>query len=148
MSGDTTNQEEEITGGNGGFRCHGACVTRTGQEGDTKKVNQDACFAFDKYLTDDQSLFGAFDGHGPCGHLVSSFVKQQLPASLAQLSSSITNPAELLVEAFHQVREPPRRAAGTTRSPLQPQQCSMQIHPSQLPGPTPPLPLHPARPSP
>jgi len=103
MSGTTTEPQEEITGGSGGFRCHGACVTRTGQEGDAKKINQDSCFAFERYLTDDQSLFGAFDGHGPCGHLVSGFVKKQLPASLAQLSGSIPEPRQLLMETYAQV---------------------------------------------
>lgn len=44
-----------------------ACMSRAGREPGFKKQNQDNCFAFEKYITNEQSLFGAFDGHGPNG---------------------------------------------------------------------------------
>ncbi len=48
-----------------------ACMSRAGREPGFKKQNQDNCFAFEKYITNEQSLFGAFDGHGPNGvHLL------------------------------------------------------------------------------
>ena len=64
-------------------RCHGACVSRTGEEPDAYKVNQDSCFAYDKFLGDDQAIFGVLDGHGPFGHFVSSMVRDRLPDILA-----------------------------------------------------------------
>lgn len=59
-----------------------ACMSRAGREPGFKKTNQDNVFAFEKYITEDQSLFGAMDGHGPNGHLVSGYVKQHLPIIL------------------------------------------------------------------
>ena len=47
--------------------CTMACMSRAGREPGFKKQNQDNCFAFEKYITGDQALFGAFDGHGPNG---------------------------------------------------------------------------------
>ena len=44
-----------------------ACMSRAGREPGFKKQNQDNCFAFEKYITAEQALFGAFDGHGPNG---------------------------------------------------------------------------------
>jgi serine/threonine protein phosphatase PrpC len=44
-----------------------ACLSRAGREPGFKKTNQDNCFAFEKYLGDDKSLFAAMDGHGPNG---------------------------------------------------------------------------------
>lgn len=51
----------------GGVHCTMACMSRAGREPGFKKQNQDNCFAFEKYVVGDQSLFGAFDGHGPNG---------------------------------------------------------------------------------
>jgi hypothetical protein len=42
-------------------------MSRAGREPGYKKTNQDNCFAFEKYIAEDQSLFGAMDGHGPNG---------------------------------------------------------------------------------
>ena len=50
-----------------GVTCTMACMSRAGREPGFKKQNQDNCFAFEKYITGDQALFGAFDGHGPNG---------------------------------------------------------------------------------
>ena len=49
-----------------------ACMSRAGKEPGFKKTNQDNCFAFEKYITEDQSLFGAMDGHGPHGELLAA----------------------------------------------------------------------------
>jgi hypothetical protein len=46
-----------------------ACMSRAGREPGYKKTNQDNCFAFEKYITEEQSMFGAMDGHGPHGKL-------------------------------------------------------------------------------
>ena len=53
-----------------GGSCTMACMSRAGREPGFKKQNQDNCFAFEKYITNEQSLFGAFDGHGPNGILI------------------------------------------------------------------------------
>lgn len=66
-----------------------ACMSRAGCEPGYKKTNQDNCFAFEKYITEDQALFGAMDGHGPNGHFVSGFVKKQLPMLLVNHLSSL-----------------------------------------------------------
>lgn len=42
-------------------------ISRAGQDPGLKKQNQDNCFAYDFYVTPDQSLFSALDGHGPNG---------------------------------------------------------------------------------
>lgn len=42
-------------------------MSRAGREPGYKKTNQDNCFAFEKYVLPNQSLFGTFDGHGPNG---------------------------------------------------------------------------------
>lgn len=44
-----------------------ACMSRAGLEPGYKKTNQDNCFAFEKFITEEQALFGAMDGHGPNG---------------------------------------------------------------------------------
>lgn len=51
----------------GALRVSVACMSRAGKEPGFKKTNQDNCFAFEKYILDGQSLFGALDGHGPHG---------------------------------------------------------------------------------
>lgn len=88
----TQAQEGQVMGGPGAadgddgdknpIKLSVACMSRAGREPGFKKTNQDNCFAFEKYITEDQSLFGAMDGHGPHGHLVSGYVKQHLPIIL------------------------------------------------------------------
>ena len=51
----------------GQVACQLSCMSRAGREPGYKKQNQDNCFAFEKYVAAGQSLFGAFDGHGPNG---------------------------------------------------------------------------------
>lgn len=60
-----------------------ASLSRAGKEQGHKKTNQDRCFAFKQFLKPYQALCGILDGHGPVGHLVSSYVQQELPAALA-----------------------------------------------------------------
>lgn len=47
-----------------------ACMSRAGLEPGYKKTNQDNCFAFEKFITEEQALFGVMDGHGPNGERV------------------------------------------------------------------------------
>lgn len=56
----------------GQVTCQLSCMSRAGREPGYKKQNQDNCFAFEKYVAAGQSLFGAFDGHGPNGGPASS----------------------------------------------------------------------------
>lgn len=56
-----------------------ACMSRAGREPGFKKQNQDNCFAFEKYITNEQSLFGAFDGHGPNGMLLTPEAQLVVP---------------------------------------------------------------------
>lgn len=81
-----------------------ACMSRAGKEPGFKKTNQDNCFAFEKYITEDQCLFGAMDGHGPHGHLVSGFVKQHLPIILVNhLTSEGKSVEDALTSGFLEV---------------------------------------------
>lgn len=80
-----------------------ACVSRAGREPGFKKTNQDNCFAFEKYCSDDQSLFGAMDGHGPHGHLVSGYVKQHLPIMLVNHLSQESDIKTALTNGFVEV---------------------------------------------
>ncbi|KAK9742029.1 hypothetical protein RND81_03G144100 [Saponaria officinalis] len=47
-----------------------------------KGVNQDAALLYQGYGTKEGALCGVFDGHGLNGHVVSKFVRNQLPTSL------------------------------------------------------------------
>ncbi|KAF6264742.1 phosphatase 2C-like domain-containing protein [Scenedesmus sp. NREL 46B-D3] len=76
------------------------CMSRAGREPGYKKTNQDNCFAFEKYITEEQAMFGAMDGHGPHGHLVSGFVKQHLPILLVQHLTSGLSLKEALSTGF------------------------------------------------
>ncbi|GBF97866.1 phosphatase 2C [Raphidocelis subcapitata] len=78
-------------------------MSRAGREPGYKKTNQDNCFAFEKYISEDESLFGAMDGHGPQGHLVSSFVKQHLPILLVDHLTNGSPPAAALARGFLEV---------------------------------------------
>ncbi|KAF5836988.1 phosphatase 2C-like domain-containing protein [Dunaliella salina] len=80
-----------------------ACMSRAGREPGFKKTNQDNCFAFEKYITEDQSLFGALDGHGPNGHLVSGYVKQHLPIILVNHMTTEKNVQKTLTSGFIEV---------------------------------------------
>lgn len=80
-----------------------ACMSRAGREPGFKKTNQDNCFAFEKYITEDQSLFGAMDGHGPHGHLVSGYVKQHLPIILVNHLTTGTDVKKALTSGFVEV---------------------------------------------
>eukprot|EP00879_Flechtneria_rotunda_P010950 GHRR01011442.1.p1 GENE.GHRR01011442.1~~GHRR01011442.1.p1 ORF type:complete len:331 (+),score=62.98 GHRR01011442.1:198-1190(+) len=80
-----------------------ACMSRAGREPGYKKTNQDNCFAFEKYISEEQSMFGAMDGHGPHGHLVSGFVKQHLPIILVNHLTSGVSVEDALTTGFLEV---------------------------------------------
>jgi len=81
-------------------------ISKPGEDPGLKKQNQDNCFSFDFYALQDQSLFSALDGHGPNGHLVSSFVKQYVPDLLLEhLSREGDNIPAALTETFLDVDE-------------------------------------------
>jgi len=61
-----------------------ASLSRAGFERSQRKTNQDSCFAFRQYVQPHQAIAGVFDGHGPHGHGVSGFIKQQLPMAIAE----------------------------------------------------------------
>uniref|UniRef100_A0A7S0YI47 PPM-type phosphatase domain-containing protein n=1 Tax=Polytomella parva TaxID=51329 RepID=A0A7S0YI47_9CHLO len=84
-------------------RVNVACMSRAGREPGYKKTNQDNCFAFEKYITEDQSLFGAMDGHGPHGHLVSGYVKQHLPIILVNYLTLGKDVPKALASGFMEV---------------------------------------------
>ncbi|DBA92289.1 TPA: hypothetical protein ACH3X2_003716 [Trebouxia sp. C0005] len=94
-----------------GVTCTMACMSRAGREPGFKKQNQDNCFAFEKYITNEQSLFGAFDGHGPNGHLVSGYVKQHLPIMLVNHLSMENDASKALSKGFLEVD----KALGSSR---------------------------------
>jgi serine/threonine protein phosphatase PrpC len=62
-----------------------ASLSRTGRmQGQRKKSNQDASFAFKQYVDDHQAIAGVMDGHGPNGASVSRFVRRTLPGLIAK----------------------------------------------------------------
>ena len=61
-----------------------ASLSRAGFERSQRKTNQDSCFAFRQYVQPHQAIAGVLDGHGPQGHGVSGFIKQQLPMVIAE----------------------------------------------------------------
>ncbi|KAK9800175.1 hypothetical protein WJX73_003721 [Symbiochloris irregularis] len=89
----------------GQVTCQLSCMSRAGREPGYKKQNQDNCFAFEKYVAAGQALFGAFDGHGPNGHLVSGFVKQHLPIVLVNQLAAENDTESALVKGFLEVNE-------------------------------------------
>ncbi|KAL4531868.1 hypothetical protein Ndes2437B_g02304 [Nannochloris sp. 'desiccata'] len=61
-----------------------ASLSRAGCERSQRKTNQDSCFAFRQYVQPHQAIACVLDGHGPHGHGVSGFIKQQLPMAIAE----------------------------------------------------------------
>jgi len=49
-----------------------------------KKTNQDAFISIHEFGDASISVFGVFDGHGSCGHLVSGYVKKEMPKALSK----------------------------------------------------------------
>ncbi|KAG1676518.1 hypothetical protein FOA52_000061 [Chlamydomonas sp. UWO 241] len=92
-------------GGDGGLRVSVACMSRAGKEPGFKKTNQDNCFAFEKYIFEGQSLFGALDGHGPHGHLVSGYVKQHLPMILVNRLTTETDVMKAMSASFLEAQD-------------------------------------------
>mmetsp|Transcript_12398 Transcript_12398/g.25191 ORF Transcript_12398/g.25191 Transcript_12398/m.25191 type:complete len:357 (-) Transcript_12398:295-1365(-) len=52
------------------------------------------------FCADSTSIYGVFDGHGPCGHDVSNFVQLALSRSLAQHPQFLEDPEKALNAAF------------------------------------------------
>lgn len=62
-----------------------ASLSNAGYEPDGhKKTNQDAFISIPVHGDPSVSLFGVFDGHGACGHLVSGYVKREIPKAMDQ----------------------------------------------------------------
>ena len=58
-------------------------LSKTGLNGDEKKVNQDSYFIFKNFVQDFDNIFmGVCDGHGYYGHEVSGYIKENLPMDL------------------------------------------------------------------
>jgi serine/threonine protein phosphatase PrpC len=60
-----------------------ASLSRAGREHGVRKTNQDTCFAFRQFVHPHQAIAAVLDGHGPHGHHVSAFLRQQLPVVVA-----------------------------------------------------------------
>mmetsp|Transcript_32115 Transcript_32115/g.73421 ORF Transcript_32115/g.73421 Transcript_32115/m.73421 type:complete len:366 (+) Transcript_32115:98-1195(+) len=107
--GDRGNTVEK---GNNAFLSFSA-LSSAGYEPDmVRKTNQDAFIALSDFGSDKVSLFGVFDGHGACGHLVSGFVVKQLPLLLNNqaLQDEAASPSEgaapvvaMLTKGFEEV---------------------------------------------
>jgi serine/threonine protein phosphatase PrpC len=52
-----------------------------------------------------QHYFGVCDGHGVFGHLVSAFIKNQLPTAINRARNLDKNPEDGLFKAFHATME-------------------------------------------
>ena len=52
-----------------------------------------------------QHFFGVCDGHGPLGHHVSGYIKNNLPNSVAQSKYLEKKPGESLMKAFESTYE-------------------------------------------
>lgn len=61
--------------------CH---LSKVGYQGEgNKKVNQDIYFVFEGFNDNPNHLYlGVCDGHGSLGHLVSGYLKQNLPVNM------------------------------------------------------------------
>ena len=58
-------------------------ISKTGLNGDDKKVNQDSYFIFKNFVQGYDNIFmGVCDGHGYYGHEVSGYIKENLPMDL------------------------------------------------------------------
>ena len=76
--------------------------TRKGKSSsDSKKVNQDSFVIQPNFMGQETHLFGVYDGHGTCGHLVSSFIAANLPIILKEILSSAEPTENNLAQALH-----------------------------------------------
>ena len=110
-----------------GVTCTMACMSRAGREPGFKKQNQDNCFAFEKYITGDQALFGAFDGHGPNGETRSpgAACGSSRPGPLQQVRCS-----SLIVKIKDQ--RPPSASCELAACPVHTLLCS-RVSPVRMP---------------
>ena len=64
-------------------------LSKTGLNGDEKKVNEDSFFIFKNFVQGIDYIFmGVCDGHGYYGHEVSGFIKENLPMELNHIIKS------------------------------------------------------------
>ncbi len=61
-----------------------ASLSRAGKERGRKKTNQDSCFAFRQFVQPHQAIAGVMDGHGPNGHVVSRYIRRNMPSLIAE----------------------------------------------------------------
>jgi len=65
-------------------------VSRCGQDPSSRKTNQDAALATVGWApAGGATLLCVWDGHGPCGHVVSAHLKERFPATLAAHSAML-----------------------------------------------------------
>lgn len=105
-------------------RGHMKCGVRTQKgkvPGNPNKVNQDrfivkwglqnrqgvcgyvATYFFVNIASADVALFGAFDGHGPQGHVISQYVADELPKFLEAQKNLLNDPKAAILEANKQL---------------------------------------------
>jgi len=65
--------------------------------------NQDSFFVIK--VPEELAIYGVFDGHGPCGHDVSDFVKMELPKILLKDEQLKQNPRQSLISAFQKTQQ-------------------------------------------
>uniref|UniRef100_A0A7S0QZB0 protein-serine/threonine phosphatase n=1 Tax=Pyramimonas obovata TaxID=1411642 RepID=A0A7S0QZB0_9CHLO len=88
------------TGKKNVVKAHVAYQSQEGQEPGYRKSNQDTCFCKSNLSGTQRALFGVFDGHGPNGHHVSAFVKDNLPSYVGAHSLFREYPGQALKESF------------------------------------------------
>jgi serine/threonine protein phosphatase PrpC len=64
--------------------------------------NQDSFFIIK--VPGELALYGVFDGHGPCGHDVSEFVKNELPKLLLKDPNIKVDPRQAMIDGFQKVQ--------------------------------------------
>lgn len=84
---DNENNDDDVTHENGGamIRLKGSSrfVSMYTQQG-KKGINQDSLTVWEDYTGEKDMIFcGVFDGHGPLGHKVSQFIRDNLPSKLS-----------------------------------------------------------------
>ncbi|GKY98798.1 hypothetical protein MPSEU_000836000 [Mayamaea pseudoterrestris] len=76
------------------------CISVAGHDPDRYKANQDAYFCESCQLTDcNVTILGVMDGHGTKGHLLTDYLRKQLPIRIIQLlkhESLMTSDLEML----------------------------------------------------
>lgn len=78
-------------------------LSKTGQEGDEWKINQDRYFIFRNFLNNNDIIFlGVCDGHGQFGNEVSEYLKENLPN---ELNHQLKNCSATIDTPFEQIEK-------------------------------------------